>query len=499
MPLVPAMPRAFTLAAAAAVATLGVHLAATGDLVRESAWTLLVAGALTMVLVGLRSHRPERDRPWRLLAVALALLLVDNLVLFPPWGLSPVRTVISDVAQLVAFPCLGLVALGLVRRQVPDGDREGAIDASTIMVALFAALAGLVFVPGAASATSVLGSVVFLVAPLLLAAVTAAGLRLLLVGGNRVPSMWLLVASSVSALVGHVLRTLAQSAGTYERGGWQDVFVAVAYVTAGLAAAHPSMRVLTEPAPVGASLERRLTLGRLVILGAALLTPPVTMLLQGDGASRAVPLVASIVATVLVMWRLWRLVVEREGVREQLRRLALHDSLTGLPNRVALLDGLDAALARGSRTGTETAVLFIDLDGFKTINDACGHAAGDRVLATVAERLRSVGRAGDLPARLAGDEFVILCEDATSQAAVAIAERAIAAVQAPFLVDGVVHRLSISVGVATSATVAGADLLLSAADQGMYEAKRQGGSVVCLHVGGVGRPDELIQSAAPAG
>jgi diguanylate cyclase (GGDEF)-like protein len=473
----------YLVGAAAVVTTLAaVHVATNSALVREAAWALLVASALAMVLAGVHRHRPDHDRPWRILALAMGLLVVDNLVLFPVWGPSPARDLISDVAQLLAFPCLGLVALGLVHRQVPNGDREGAIDACTVMVALFSALYGLVFAPQTAESPTVLGTAVWLVAPLLLAAVTAAGLRLVFVGGHHVASMWFIVASSVSALIGHVLRTLAQSAGTYERGEWQDLFVAAAYVAAGLAALHPSMTVLTQPAAPGSSSERRLTLGRLSILGISLVTPPVTMLLQGDEGPRFVPLVASIAATVLVMWRLWRLIKERERVREEMSIAAIQDALTGLPNRAAMLAGLAAALARGSRAGTETALLFIDLDDFKTVNDTWGHGAGDRVLTIAAARLRDSGRTGDLLARLAGDEFVIVCEDTPPETAVAIARRTIHALQAPLQVEGVAYPLTASVGVATSRSASGqSDLLMSAADHAMYQAKRQGGSAVGVH------------------
>lgn len=480
----PSWPGYFWMAAAGGAAALAVHVAARGEVLREAAWTLLVVGVVAMVITGLHRHRPDGAQPWQLLALAMGLLVVDNLVLFPIWGPSPVRELISDSAQLLALPFLGLVALGLVHRQVAGGDREGAIDAATIMVALFSALWGLVFAPRAAQSASVLGTMVLLVAPLLLAAVTAAGLRLLFVGGHRVVSMWLLVTSSVLALTGHVLRTLGQSAGTYERGEWQDAFVAVAYLAAGLAALHPSMRVMTQPAAPASSSERRLTLGRLVILGVSLTVPPVTMLLQADHVTPVVPLVASIAASILVMWRLWRLVVERERVRDEMRRLAIHDSLTGLPNRVALLEALDAALARGARHRSSTALIFIDLDGFKTINDTFGHVAGDGVLIAVADRLRSAGRMGDLLARLAGDEFVMVCEETDEAAARDIAERIMTALQTPVLVDGAAYPLTASVGVATSASVTGSSLhLMKVADDAMYEAKRDGGSAFRQHHG----------------
>ena len=126
----------------------------------------------------------------------------------------------------------------------------------------------------------------------------------------------------------------------------------------------------------------------------------------------------------------------------------LHDPLTGLPSRLVLNDRLRLALERARRHGSAVAVLFIDLDRFKVINDSLGHATGDRVLQVVAERLRSNARGTDLAVRFGGDEFVIVCEDLGGPAAaLAIAERFGALLRVPVPVDGRAHVLTVSVGV----------------------------------------------------
>ena len=152
---------------------------------------------------------------------------------------------------------------------------------------------------------------------------------------------------------------------------------------------------------------------------------------------------------------------------------ALHDALTGLPNRALFLDRLQHALARASRAGTDVAVLFLDLDRFKTVNDSLGHAAGDQLLCTVSERIASCMRTADTAARLGGDEFAVLLEDlASTREAVGVAERIIAALDAPVLVAGREVLVSASIGIATGD--GGSEDLLRHADVAMYRAKATG-------------------------
>jgi predicted signal transduction protein with EAL and GGDEF domain len=125
----------------------------------------------------------------------------------------------------------------------------------------------------------------------------------------------------------------------------------------------------------------------------------------------------------------------RRRVRSGLAHQALHDALTGLPNRVLLADRLDQALAGAGRSRGGVAVVFIDLDRFKFVNDSRGHAAGDSLLVTVAERLRQAIRSQDTVARFGGDEFMVVCEDAAAGwEAGSVAERIADSFQAPFLV-----------------------------------------------------------------
>ncbi len=160
------------------------------------------------------------------------------------------------------------------------------------------------------------------------------------------------------------------------------------------------------------------------------------------------------------------------------REIALHDSLTGLPNRILLLERLDHAMLRSRRTNRLAAVLFVDLDQFKLVNDRYGHSVGDELLIAVAERLSSTLRPGDTVARMSGDEFVILCEDLDGHLlAGEIAARVGAAIAEPFTLSG--HEIGISASVGIAFSGPGKQLsehLIAEADTAMYQAKRRGGA-----------------------
>jgi diguanylate cyclase (GGDEF)-like protein len=171
--------------------------------------------------------------------------------------------------------------------------------------------------------------------------------------------------------------------------------------------------------------------------------------------------------------------IERKRAEVELAHQAMHDALTALPNRALFYDRLGQALNRVGRHSTAAAVLFLDLDRFKLINDSLGHGAGDKLLVAVAERLSNVLRGGDTAARFGGDEFVILCEDVSGELqAIAIAERIAAELDAPFTVAGDEVFMRTSVGIAL-ATEPGArpEALIRDADAAMYRAKERGGGV----------------------
>ena len=173
--------------------------------------------------------------------------------------------------------------------------------------------------------------------------------------------------------------------------------------------------------------------------------------------------------------RALRYAVERSQAKSELAHQALHDALTGLPNRTLLMERLDLAVARLERDEDCAALVFVDLDRFKVVNDSLGHQVGDQLLVEVAKRLRRSLRRADLVARFGGDEFVVLLDGLPSPVEVAaVADQLLAVFDEPFASTAGEHWLSASAGVTLLDSTTTADRLLAHADTAMYRAKEAG-------------------------
>src|SRR3989442_1330312 len=202
-----------------------------------------------------------------------------------------------------------------------------------------------------------------------------------------------------------------------------------------------------------------LVAGAAVAVPAILLHPAPAELLSGVAVSVAVALGAAVV------WLARRLLASQAHL----------DTITGLPNRALFVDRLDHALGRRRYHTRGAAVLFLDLDDFKTVNDSLGHTEGDNLIGQVAKRLSETVRPGDLAARFGGDEFALLLDDVDEDEAVSVATRTLAALNGPFELTDRAVRIGATVGIALgSAALPTAGEMLRAADIAMYSAKESG-------------------------
>jgi diguanylate cyclase (GGDEF)-like protein/PAS domain S-box-containing protein len=182
-------------------------------------------------------------------------------------------------------------------------------------------------------------------------------------------------------------------------------------------------------------------------------------------------------------------ITERKQMEQQLTHQALHDALTGLPNRALLTDRLTQGLAGSRRRGSQLAVMFLDVDNFKMVNDSLGHTSGDELLTLAGERIGRAIRAGDTVARFGGDEFVVVCDDVSDHETEAIAERVLEAVREPFLIGEQEMNVTASLGIAFADEDATPESLLRDSDFAMHGAKQRG------H-GRVGLFDEALRCRA---
>jgi len=171
-------------------------------------------------------------------------------------------------------------------------------------------------------------------------------------------------------------------------------------------------------------------------------------------------------------------IAERKALDAEILYLAQHDVLTGLSNRIMFVSALEQSIAQSLRSGKKFAILSVDLDHFKVVNDTWGHSSGDRLLRLVAARLKSVVRSNEPVARFGGDEFALLLSDVSEPSEIAVlAERLIASIKKPFLIDRIKCHVGASIGVAIFDEVTcDAETLLSHADIALYRAKAEGGA-----------------------
>jgi diguanylate cyclase (GGDEF)-like protein len=472
---------------------LGVTLAGVGayylvpeGIPRDLVYVAFGLAAVVAIEAGVRLNRPTSTRPWRLLALGTLLWSTGDLL--GAWyadveGLGTFPTA-ADPVYLLGYVAIGAGLVLLIRARGPRRDPAALLDSAIVTVAL--GLLGWVLlaeptIDGYRDAP--LAATVAVTYPLFDILLVSLLIRLVTTPGGRSRSFRLLITSTGLLAVADTLVTALNLTG-WGSTSELDFFWLLSYATVGAAALNPSMITLTAPArpePV------RFTWAGLCSLALAALVPP---LLLGVQTAARVPLdvwdvvVGSVVVFSLIVARMklsmdqiQTATGEREVAQLALAHQAAHDDLTGLPNRPQVLDLMRGALNRAQRSGAVVGVLFIDLDGFKQVNDTLGHAAGDEVLVASSRRMQGCVRPGDVVGRFGGDEFVVLLEPVDEElSAVTVAERLIAALSEPLaLANGRTVSIGASVGVTIEQDGAvDPERLLTEADAAVYRAKADG-------------------------
>jgi diguanylate cyclase len=431
--------------------------------------------AVVAVLVGVRRNRPTHRRPWLLFAAGQLSFLTADVVyyLLEATGTDTPFPSPADAFYLGMYPLVIAGLLLMVRRASPGRDWASLIDATLIATAMFVVLGILLMDDQMTDPTlSPGGRLISLAYPVMDVALLAVAVRLAVVVQLRHPASALMGASLVSLLVADTAYGVLSSAGTFETGGTVDLFWIGFYALFAAAALHPSM---ADHGRAATPVKGHVTMARLVVLCLATLTVPVIDLLWGQPVDKLLTTTASAAMFLLVLGRVLGLMRNVQASEERLRHDALHDGLTGLANRKLFSEQVEHCLAGGGCDAV--AVLFVDLDDFKTVNDSLGHHAGDELLRVVANRLRRCLGPADTVARLGGDEFAALLPSvADPHEATSTAARLLDSLTQPVLLNGREVRITASVGIAMERGDGQErlDALLRGADVAMYLAKSKG-------------------------
>jgi diguanylate cyclase len=468
---------------------------------RDFGYNIMGLIGAVAIVVAVVIHKPDHRAPWFMLAAGLVFYTAGDFV----WTIherilheQPPYPSYADALYLAGPPLWAAAVISILKRRVPGRDRAGIIDA--LVIATGAGMVSWVFFMHpyvGDSSLTLIGKAVSFAYPLMDVLLLGILARLALVRGDRPASLHLLTLGFVVLLVGDIVYTIQGLNGTYYSGHPVDATWMSFYWIMGAAALHPSMTRLSERIDVA---EERLTRVRLAGLAAAALLAPAATIALGASSGRETDAyvlgLSSAAVFLLVILRMLGLVrdveskvdqlshqeqtlraslQQRDLLQSELQYRALHDALTDLPNRFLFTDRVEDAVDRFSRSYADIAVIFIDIDDFKGVNDTLGHQAGDELLVAVGKRLNSCTRGSDLAARLGGDEFAILLDGmAAPQDALIVADRILETIRLPFLLDGRQMNVSCSLGIAMShpgVSVAG---LLRNADVAMYVAKNRG-------------------------
>ena len=447
--------------------------------------------AILALVYGVHRYRLDRSlqwhvgRPitWKLLGCGLGLLVAGGFIRSVLQASDRVGSP-GDLLVVAAYPCMIAGLLLMLRGRAPGQSLNSLLLGSIVAIAVSFPLWMLVF-DGLIHRghLGLLTAVVGLGLPALDLLVLVITARLLLLSTDHPPAYSYLLSGVGCLLAVHCIVAIRLA------NGWAGPYVGLsaplllAYGMFGGAALHPSMGTLFDPPA------RRLTdldVGHIALLTTAQLLAPFLLAVQAI-RGEVVDVPAAIVGTALLSALVVAVLVRMVRERAQLEKQARHDELTGLPRADLFHDQVSIAVAAAHQHGSQAAVMFLDLDRFKKINDSLGHAAGNQLLQLVAKRLEHAVRDGDTVARMGGDEFVVLLPQLNKEGdAVRIARKLLATFREPFNLGKQQLYVTASIGVALYPRDGEQpDTLLKNADAAMYGAKDKGRNTYTVYTPGL--------------
>jgi diguanylate cyclase (GGDEF)-like protein len=439
------------------------------------AYDVFGCAAVGAILLGTRLHRPSASRGWIAIALGIAFEVAGDITYSILEQSGPVG--LPSLADVFYLAGLVVLAGGLARIAAGQHGRHlqpAVLDASLVSVAAGVVTWSLVIDGRLDQQANPIGVIVACLYPLLDLVLVGLLARRLMIGSRRTPAVAFLLAGFVVWVAADFSYIWTSVSATYEPGGIVDAGWLLGYVLFGAAALHPSM---SEGPMVG---ERdTVTRPRLILIGASLLVGLGLLAIHPIDDPADVPIGAIGTAAIvgLVILRLVDSLRRAETLGGELERQATTDSLTGLPNRRVLVAAGESTLAARE----PVALLFLDLDGFKRVNDTWGHDAGDRLLVDVAAVLKRLTDDRSVLARLGGDEFGVLVRgDHRLHRARDLADTILDALSQDFVVGDMSVRVRASIGIAVGQH-GDFTKLAREADVAMYQAKHAGGGRAQIH------------------
>ncbi len=431
--------------------------------------------SVVLLLVGVAINKPTPRQPWMWFAAGLSSFLLADVIYYiielTSGDDGPPFPNLADFFYLMMYPLMIVGLTKMVQAVSPNRNTPTFIDAGVVGIAMFGAL-WVLFVDTIVEAEDFewLSLTVQLAYPVMDVALLAVAARLVVTAQLKHPPFAFIVGAIGSLAIADTAYNIYLINGTFRTGLFIDAFWLTFYVGFALAALHPAVGKQTHVQKD----QDKLSGTQLVIMFVATLGVPVIDLFWGNAADRIVTIPASAALFLLILVRVYALMNTIEKGKERLRHDAEHDGLTGLSNRALFADKTAAALE--AENDGHVAVLFIDLDDFKTINDSLGHQAGDVLLAEIAERLTRCVGVNDTVARFGGDEFAILLENvADRREATNVARQALEQLADPIDLGVRSVRASSSIGIAMDLEPdADVESLMRNADVAMYLSKSRG-------------------------
>ena len=399
-------------------------------------YPLVIVGGVVCACVGLRRHRPTVRWPWWAFVASGLIWAVAGVAreaTEATGDLTVDRSLLPDMFALPGYALFGLALYGLLRaRRAPD-ESGALLDGIMLGAGALLFVYELLILPTLRLEDAwVMARIAIAVYPAISMCLLVLAARLAFSSGQRSPAFSLLLGGTACLLVGDVVFALGDAGRIVVNERLLEVPFLLVPAAMGSAVLHPSIRVLARPARRSINTMSR---GRLLAVAAALLTPIVIIALHDMSSARSVTTVLCLVLAVAAIMRLAGAMKEQAALGFRLTHQANHDDLTGLPNRVLVVKHIDSMLSESRLTGRPVALMFLDLDQFKLVNDSMGHAVGDQLLVLAAERIGNCVRTDDIVGRISGDEFLVVAAGLDAAAAAGLADRVRRVLSAAFLLD----------------------------------------------------------------